>query len=58
MIEGLLLLAEIVLFAALLLGVRRTSRNNHSVNLGIFSYRSTPAEASDVKVASGGKKRA
>jgi hypothetical protein len=58
MTEGFLLLVEIVLFAALLLAVRRASQGPRLTNLGIFSYRSSEDEASDVKVAKGVNKRA
>jgi hypothetical protein len=38
MIEGALLFAEIALFAALLLTVKRMARKDRPPNMGLFSY--------------------
>jgi hypothetical protein len=58
MIEGALLFAELALFGALLLAVKRMARNDSKSHMGLFSYRESDADASKAKAGKPGDRRA
>ena len=58
MSEGALLFAELALFGALLLAVKRMSRNDRKSNMGLFSYHESETDASKAKAGKPGDRRA
>jgi len=58
MIEGALLFAELALFGALLLAVKRMARNDRKSNMGLLSYNESVKDASKAKAGKPGDRRA
>jgi hypothetical protein len=58
MIEGALLFAELALFGALLLAVKRMARNDRKSSMGLFSYHESETDTSKTKGGKAGGRRA
>jgi hypothetical protein len=58
MIEGALLFAELALFGALLLAVKRMARNDHKSSMGLFSYHESEVDTPKGKAGKQGDRRA